>query len=83
MSDGRVSTIWEYTEGTHKGIRFSSGDVAEWPRCKLVERGIDMDETHRLAVIAETNSLGLMICAELNVFAERCADISVSSEESQ
>ena len=45
-----ITTIWEYLDGNYKGLRFSSGDVDEWPGCKLVHREEDMDEGARMAL---------------------------------
>ena len=53
----QVTTVWEYLDGNYSGLRFSSGDVNEWPRCKLIAREDGMSEERRLALVMNGRSL--------------------------
>ena len=75
MSEGRVTTVWEYIDGTHVGLRFSSGDVEDWRGCKLTAREIDMNEKKRLELIRKTNTLTAIKLAYLKEFHECVEEI--------
>ena len=72
----RITTVWEYIEGTHEGLRFSSGDVDEWPGCKLIAREVGMSEEKRLALCEVPGKFGLMLAARLREKAEMVAQWS-------